>query len=119
MILPLNHFILKWIFSSIICLIYCCCGFSGQVKVKDYTVEMEGSAFTPALEGMKHVKSEQGDLLTKPFLDVCKLILPILGLSSFWTKFIRFCYKFKHFLILFFNFMFFLILNAPLVHSSF
>nr|GLL43575.1 glycolipid transfer protein 1-like [Ipomoea trifida] len=37
-----------------------------------------GTVFSPALEGMKHVKSENGDLLTKQFLDVCKLILPIL-----------------------------------------
>lgn len=35
--------------------------------------------FTPSLEGMKHVKSENGVILTKPFLDVCKLILPVLG----------------------------------------
>lgn len=34
--------------------------------------------FTPSLEGMKHVKSENGVMLTKPFLDVCKLILPVL-----------------------------------------
>lgn len=34
--------------------------------------------FTPSLEGMKHVKSENGEILTKPFLDVCKHILPVL-----------------------------------------
>ncbi|XP_072955505.1 glycolipid transfer protein 1-like [Typha angustifolia] len=39
---------------------------------------MEGTVFTPSLEGMKHVKSENGVMLTKPFLDVCKLILPVL-----------------------------------------
>ncbi|OAY65292.1 glycolipid transfer protein 1-like [Ananas comosus] len=39
---------------------------------------MEGTVFTPSLEGMKHVKSENGEMLTKPFLDVCKLILPVL-----------------------------------------
>lgn len=39
---------------------------------------MEGTAFSPSLEGMKHVKSEQGEMLTKPFLEVCKLILPVL-----------------------------------------
>ncbi|KAL3828067.1 hypothetical protein ACJIZ3_016869 [Penstemon smallii] len=38
---------------------------------------MEGTVFTPALEGMKHVKPE-GVMLTKPFLDVCKQILPII-----------------------------------------
>lgn len=35
--------------------------------------------FTASLEGMKHVKSEEGEMLTKPFLDVCKLILPVIG----------------------------------------
>lgn len=44
----------------------------------------EGSAmaenvFSPCLEGIQHVKCDQGDMLTKPFLDLCKLILPILG----------------------------------------
>lgn len=39
---------------------------------------MEGTVFTPALEEMKNVKSDRGELLTKPFLDVCKHILPIL-----------------------------------------
>lgn len=34
--------------------------------------------FTPCLEGMKHVKSDRGEMCTKPFLDVCKLILPVL-----------------------------------------
>ncbi|CAH9103878.1 unnamed protein product [Cuscuta europaea] len=37
-----------------------------------------GTLLTPALEEMKHVKSGSGDMLTKPFLNVCKLILPIL-----------------------------------------
>ncbi|EYU46427.1 hypothetical protein ABFS82_04G043500 [Erythranthe guttata] len=39
---------------------------------------MEGTIFAPALEGMKHVKSEDGVMLTKPFLDVCKLIIPVI-----------------------------------------
>lgn len=39
---------------------------------------MEGTVFTPALEGMKYVKSEQSEMLTKPFLDVCKQILPVI-----------------------------------------
>lgn len=34
--------------------------------------------FTPALEGIKLVKSENGELLTKPFLDACKHILPVI-----------------------------------------
>ncbi|KAK6161240.1 hypothetical protein DH2020_004633 [Rehmannia glutinosa] len=39
---------------------------------------MAETVFSPCLEGIKHVKSEEGDMMTKPFLDVCKLILPIL-----------------------------------------
>lgn len=41
---------------------------------------MEGTIFTPPLEGMKYIKSENGEMLTKPFLDVCKLVLPVIGL---------------------------------------
>ncbi|KAJ4967873.1 hypothetical protein NE237_014574 [Protea cynaroides] len=41
-------------------------------------VRMEGTVFTPSLEGMKHVKAEDGKMLTKPFLDVCKFILPVI-----------------------------------------
>jgi hypothetical protein len=43
--------------------------------------EMAETVFTPSLEGMKHVKAENGVILTKPFLDVCKQILPVLGNS--------------------------------------
>eukprot|EP01018_Ginkgo_biloba_P040924 Gb_10149 [translate_table: standard] len=39
---------------------------------------MEGTVFTPCLEGMPHVKSADGDMLTKPFLDVCRLVLPVI-----------------------------------------
>ncbi|CAM8977899.1 unnamed protein product [Rhodiola kirilowii] len=39
---------------------------------------MAGTVFTPCLEGIKHVKSDQGEMLTKEFLDVCKLILPVI-----------------------------------------
>ncbi|XP_056175318.1 glycolipid transfer protein 1-like [Syzygium oleosum] len=39
---------------------------------------MKGTIFAPSLEGMKHIKSEEGEMLTKPFLDVCKLILPVI-----------------------------------------
>uniref|UniRef100_A0A0E0G9V0 Glycolipid transfer protein domain-containing protein n=1 Tax=Oryza nivara TaxID=4536 RepID=A0A0E0G9V0_ORYNI len=42
------------------------------------TREMAETVFTPSLEGMKHVKSESSVILTKPFLDVCKQILPVL-----------------------------------------
>ncbi|XP_010238896.1 glycolipid transfer protein 1 isoform X3 [Brachypodium distachyon] len=42
-------------------------------------LQMEGTTvFAPSLEGMKHVKSESGVILTKPFLQVCKHILPVL-----------------------------------------
>eukprot|EP00268_Persea_americana_P014489 TRINITY_DN16453_c0_g1_i1.p1 TRINITY_DN16453_c0_g1~~TRINITY_DN16453_c0_g1_i1.p1 ORF type:complete len:203 (+),score=48.18 TRINITY_DN16453_c0_g1_i1:218-826(+) len=39
---------------------------------------MEGTVFTPCLEGMKCVKSDEGEMLTKAFLDVCKLVLPVI-----------------------------------------
>ncbi|XP_039071224.1 glycolipid transfer protein 1-like [Hibiscus syriacus] len=39
---------------------------------------MEGSVFTPSLEGMKHIKSPEGEMLAKPFLEVCKMILPVI-----------------------------------------
>ncbi|KAI5426416.1 hypothetical protein KIW84_032005 [Lathyrus oleraceus] len=39
---------------------------------------MEGSLLSPALEALEHVRSEDGKILTKPFLDVCKTVLPIL-----------------------------------------
>ncbi|KAG6759219.1 hypothetical protein NC652_025168 [Populus alba x Populus x berolinensis] len=38
----------------------------------------QGTVFAPSLEGMKHVRSDNGEMLTKPFLDVCKLILPVI-----------------------------------------
>lgn len=39
---------------------------------------MAATAFTPALDGIQHVKSDDGEMLAKPFLEVCKLILPVL-----------------------------------------
>ncbi|KAF7837450.1 glycolipid transfer protein 1-like [Senna tora] len=39
---------------------------------------MSGTVFTPALEKIEHVKSEQGEILTMPFLEVCKQILPVI-----------------------------------------
>ncbi|KAL5990519.1 Glycolipid transfer protein 1 [Asimina triloba] len=39
---------------------------------------MVGTVFTPSLEGMKSVKSEQGEILTKPFLEACKHVLPVI-----------------------------------------
>nr|GEU60513.1 hypothetical protein [Tanacetum cinerariifolium] len=41
--------------------------------------EMEGTVFALAFEGMKHFKSEEGEMLSIPFLDVCKQILPVIG----------------------------------------
>ncbi|KAL3685360.1 hypothetical protein R1sor_003382 [Riccia sorocarpa] len=39
---------------------------------------MTETVFTPALQAMPHVKSPAGDMLTKPFLDVCRLVLPVI-----------------------------------------
>nr|ACU14378.1 unknown [Glycine max] len=39
---------------------------------------MEGTVFTPALQEIEHVKSDQGEILSKPFLDACKHILPVI-----------------------------------------
>nr|GEW20058.1 glycolipid transfer protein 1-like [Tanacetum cinerariifolium] len=36
------------------------------------TQKIEGTMFALDLEGMKHVKSEDSEMLSKPFLDVCK-----------------------------------------------
>ncbi|KAJ6336931.1 hypothetical protein OIU76_006741 [Salix suchowensis] len=34
--------------------------------------------FAAALEKMEHVKSPEGEILTRPFLDLCKTVLPVL-----------------------------------------
>ena len=47
------------------------------------TGKMADSIFGSALEGMKLVKSEEGEMLTKPFLDVCKNLLPVLGIQIY------------------------------------
>ncbi|GAB4843105.1 Glycolipid transfer protein 1 [Ancistrocladus abbreviatus] len=39
---------------------------------------MAETVFTPVLEGIKHVKTENGEILSKPFLEVCKHILPVI-----------------------------------------
>ncbi|CAO2821621.1 glycolipid transfer protein 1 [Amaranthus tricolor] len=39
---------------------------------------MATTVFTPALEQIKEVKTVEGDMLTKPFLDACKHILPVI-----------------------------------------
>ncbi|KAH7365400.1 hypothetical protein KP509_18G025300 [Ceratopteris richardii] len=36
------------------------------------------NCFAGAIEGIPLVKSASGDMLTKPFLDVCRIILPVL-----------------------------------------
>jgi len=58
----------------IIFILQCLLSYSDKSKLK-----MEGTVFTPCLEGMKHVKSDQGEMLTKPFLELCKTILPVIG----------------------------------------
>lgn len=39
------------------------------------------------LKGMKHVRSECGVVLAKPFVDICKQILPVFGSSPVTTYF--------------------------------
>ncbi|OIW21323.1 hypothetical protein TanjilG_32136 [Lupinus angustifolius] len=40
---------------------------------------MEGTTvFAPAIEGIKTVKSDQGEIMSQPFLEVCKHILPVI-----------------------------------------
>ncbi|CAN6462084.1 unnamed protein product [Victoria cruziana] len=38
---------------------------------------MGTTVFTPSLEGIKVVRSEEGHLLAKPFLQMCKNVLPV------------------------------------------
>eukprot|EP00252_Welwitschia_mirabilis_P012921 TRINITY_DN2852_c0_g3_i1.p1 TRINITY_DN2852_c0_g3~~TRINITY_DN2852_c0_g3_i1.p1 ORF type:complete len:206 (-),score=51.61 TRINITY_DN2852_c0_g3_i1:234-851(-) len=38
----------------------------------------ERTIFTPCLEAMPHMKDPQGEVLTKEFLDVCRLTLPVI-----------------------------------------
>nr|GEX71115.1 homeobox-DDT domain protein RLT1-like isoform X2 [Tanacetum cinerariifolium] len=45
--------------------------------------DLKGTVFALAFEGMKHVKSEEGEMLSMPFLDVCKQILPVIVLYTF------------------------------------
>lgn len=66
---------------------------------------MEGSVFTPCLEGLKHVKSEHGEMLSKPFLDVCKTILPVLGYKK--DKFFEWSFFTVECVSYFFGFIFF------------
>lgn len=40
---------------------------------------MGTTVFTPSLEGIKVVRSEEGHLLAKPFLQMCKNVLPVVG----------------------------------------
>ncbi|XP_061343476.1 glycolipid transfer protein 1-like [Gastrolobium bilobum] len=41
-------------------------------------MEVEGSVFSTALEGLAKVRSEEGKILTKPFLDICNSLLPVI-----------------------------------------
>jgi hypothetical protein len=61
--------------SNNILFIYLPCYVQQSAKME----KMEGTVFAPALEGIKLVKSEQGEILSQPFLDVCKHILPVIG----------------------------------------
>jgi hypothetical protein len=56
-------------------------------KLKMEASAGQGTVFAPSLEGMKHVRSDNGEILTKPFLDVCKLILPVIGPFLFFLLF--------------------------------
>lgn len=52
-----------------------------------HSTRMEESVFSSPLEGLARVRSEEGKILTKPFLDICKSLLPVLGMliSSTWN----------------------------------
>lgn len=39
---------------------------------------MADTVFRPALESIPRARSPAGDMLTKPFLDVCRLVLPVI-----------------------------------------
>ncbi|KAI4318053.1 hypothetical protein L6164_025862 [Bauhinia variegata] len=43
---------------------------------------MVGTVFAPALEGISTVKSKEGEMLTKPFLDVCRHLLPVIAVTT-------------------------------------
>lgn len=45
--------------------------------------ESSVTVFGPALDLMKHVKTPEGQMLTKPFLDVCRNVLPVIGTIQF------------------------------------
>jgi hypothetical protein len=42
------------------------------------------SVFTPVIEGIKGVKNANGEIQTKPFLDVCSHLLPVIGRWCIW-----------------------------------
>ena len=45
---------------------------------------MSSSALTTATNGVASIKSADGFILTEPFLEVCRLVLPVVGEK--WTK---------------------------------
>ncbi len=49
------------------------------------------TVFGPALETMKTVKSPDGEMLTKPFLNVCRNVLPVIGNWFFQESSSSFC----------------------------
>jgi hypothetical protein len=42
----------------------------------------EGTLLDAAVEVMQYVKSEEGEMLTKPFLEVCRLHLSFIGTTT-------------------------------------
>ena len=62
--------------------IHCC------VAKRERDQKMAETVFSPALEEMKHCKSDEDQTLTEPFLQLCKRILPLIGkLRSFSNLF--------------------------------
>ncbi|KAG6783782.1 hypothetical protein POTOM_009456 [Populus tomentosa] len=53
------------------------------MNANKYSGRMEGNVFAAALEKMDHVKSPEGEILAKPFLDLCKTVLPALVMIAY------------------------------------
>jgi hypothetical protein len=56
-------------------------------------METTTTVFGPALETMKTVKSPDGEMLTKPFLNVCRNVLPVIGNWFFQESSSSFCFQ--------------------------
>jgi len=48
---------------------------------------MEGTIFALCLEIIPHVKFGDGDIETKPFLDACRHVFPVIGIHGFLPPF--------------------------------